>query len=656
MAATINFTTTGTNPGAATATTVDTQLSQTEFQNLLLNQVPTTEFFNRDIGVKGAISSGYSLTVTGNSKITGDLLVEGTLTSTEGNSVQLAQPELEWANPSDAAQPWYTDAGESNYLHLRPRANGYIMSTSGQQANKAPTAVGGDGTGTVTTITGGFENARLGWLSGIQKGAIDATKIWVTLTGTGATNFQVGETLTQATTNATGVIEAFDVSYMTSTIVVAKLGTLTGTWDGYAGSAVYVTGSVNNTSSTIYSRSKSPVYKTGASGNGNSDVYHMQHDVYRGICSFNTQLAVALGATGGTGGSSSTYIEVTTLDNVPSATSGYIGGETISWTGIDSSTSPKRLTGITRGVSSTAYAHNIGESITTATSATTAILEGSTFGHVAVAIKGNDTGDGFHVLRSTNNVDGAGSYEGVGVQPSSFDTPYSLIKADGNGVHINEHGHAGLDFRVESDTNEHMLFVDSSSNTVLIGSSVSTKALGANAATQLGVYELIVRGNQRIHGDDAVNGTELYIHDSNATGSANVVTNGYAASYTAECTDGAGTAEIWLRDSSLTAANAFNIELTGTGTTIQSYDFNGSTNANAKTMMSFDHATGNVGIGGAAVTSVALAVTSTTSAFMPPRMTTTQRDAITSAAAGMVVYNSTTNVLNFYNGSAWGAV
>lgn len=51
-----------------------------------------------------------------------------------------------------------------------------------------------------------------------------------------------------------------------------------------------------------------------------------------------------------------------------------------------------------------------------------------------------------------------------------------------------------------------------------------------------------------------------------------------------------------------------------------------------------------------------LDVVSTTKAFMPPRMTTTQRDAIPSPTAGMVIYNSTTNVLNFYNGAAWGAV
>jgi len=46
---------------------------------------------------------------------------------------------------------------------------------------------------------------------------------------------------------------------------------------------------------------------------------------------------------------------------------------------------------------------------------------------------------------------------------------------------------------------------------------------------------------------------------------------------------------------------------------------------------------------------------STTKAFLPPRMTTAQRDAI-SSVAGMVIYNTSTNVLNFHNGTSWGAV
>ena len=46
-------------------------------------------------------------------------------------------------------------------------------------------------------------------------------------------------------------------------------------------------------------------------------------------------------------------------------------------------------------------------------------------------------------------------------------------------------------------------------------------------------------------------------------------------------------------------------------------------------------------------------VSSTTQGFLPPRMTTAQRNAIASPAAGLFIYNTTTNCLNFYVGTGW---
>lgn len=51
-----------------------------------------------------------------------------------------------------------------------------------------------------------------------------------------------------------------------------------------------------------------------------------------------------------------------------------------------------------------------------------------------------------------------------------------------------------------------------------------------------------------------------------------------------------------------------------------------------------------------------LELRSTTLGFLAPRMTTTQRDAITSPATGLLIYNITTNQLNYYSGSAWQVV
>jgi hypothetical protein len=60
-----------------------------------------------------------------------------------------------------------------------------------------------------------------------------------------------------------------------------------------------------------------------------------------------------------------------------------------------------------------------------------------------------------------------------------------------------------------------------------------------------------------------------------------------------------------------------------------------------------------IGKNSAAATSSVLEVASTTKGFLPPRMTTTQKNAIASPAAGLVVYDSTTNKLQCYNGSTW---
>jgi hypothetical protein len=63
---------------------------------------------------------------------------------------------------------------------------------------------------------------------------------------------------------------------------------------------------------------------------------------------------------------------------------------------------------------------------------------------------------------------------------------------------------------------------------------------------------------------------------------------------------------------------------------------------------------GNVLIGTtSSAASAILQADSTTKGFLPPRMTTTEKNAIASPASGLVVYDSTLNALNFYNGTTW---
>ena len=65
------------------------------------------------------------------------------------------------------------------------------------------------------------------------------------------------------------------------------------------------------------------------------------------------------------------------------------------------------------------------------------------------------------------------------------------------------------------------------------------------------------------------------------------------------------------------------------------------------------NAAGQIGNGFAIDASAALQIDGTNKGFLPPRMTTTQKNAISSPAEGLVVYDLTLHKLCYYNGSAW---
>ena len=105
------------------------------------------------------------------------------------------------------------------------------------------------------------------------------------------------------------------------------------------------------------------------------------------------------------------------------------------------------------------------------------------------------------------------------------------------------------------------------------------------------------------------------------------------------------------------------------GASFPSYSFNGNSQSGMfaipATVNAFGFGTANtermrVSNGGIGINTLAannasaiFQVDSTTQGFLPPRMTTTQKNAIASPAAGLVVYDSTTNKLCCYNGSTW---
>jgi hypothetical protein len=53
------------------------------------------------------------------------------------------------------------------------------------------------------------------------------------------------------------------------------------------------------------------------------------------------------------------------------------------------------------------------------------------------------------------------------------------------------------------------------------------------------------------------------------------------------------------------------------------------------------------------VASALIAMESTTTGFLPPRMTTTQKNAIASPATGLMVFDLTLGLMSVYNGTTW---
>lgn len=101
----------------------------------------------------------------------------------------------------------------------------------------------------------------------------------------------------------------------------------------------------------------------------------------------------------------------------------------------------------------------------------------------------------------------------------------------------------------------------------------------------------------------------------------------------------------------------------GTNSSGQTIIINGTPGGGTVPVIYFNNgygSNGNCGIGGVPVTSAKLALTSTTTGFLPPVMTTTQRDAISTPATGLMIFcsdctatDASTGVTQTYNGSTW---
>ena len=125
-----------------------------------------------------------------------------------------------------------------------------------------------------------------------------------------------------------------------------------------------------------------------------------------------------------------------------------------------------------------------------------------------------------------------------------------------------------------------------------------------------------------------------------------------------------GSTLLSLRDDKVADFNSATI--LGVGTLFTQVVTTGYINSsgNAYSVMRTNNSTGNatfdqfvaIGTTSAPNASAALDVVSTTKGFLPPRMTTTQKNAIASPATGLQVFDSTMNATCEYTGTAWRVV
>lgn len=170
--------------------------------------------------------------------------------------------------------------------------------------------------------------------------------------------------------------------------------------------------------------------------------------------------------------------------------------------------------------------------------------------------------------------------------------------------------------------------------------------------------------NLYYHNDGAGYGLAVFYGGGVAidVGDTNIGT--YGAHSTLIVDDPGGTPSIMIQNgagSNPTEAGRLGFAEDASGTMSFEFHHDGSANTLAldtqsvSNAMVFDRSTGHVGFGTAPSTDVAFEISSTSGAFMPPRMNTTQRNAL-SATVGMVIFNTSTGQLNYRNYFTWVAV
>lgn len=175
----------------------------------------------------------------------------------------------------------------------------------------------------------------------------------------------------------------------------------------------------------------------------------------------------------------------------------------------------------------------------------------------------------------------------------------------------------------------------------------TTTAIGTTGADH--VFVVGTNGGtegMRIKNDGTVNATSFI---GALTGNATTATT--AANLTGPATIATSVTTPKIIGGTSTTSTLILQTTTGVGTTGADIVFIGGNNGATEFARFLN--SGSLGVGTSPNASALLDVASTTKGFLPPRMTTTQRDAISSPVEGLVIHNTTTHKLNVHDNSAW---